>query len=187
MRSTIKLQLLFSSCLLLALSLTGCKSSRRVNQPEILTIENTATESGMAALPPCLVYKTRADYASNVPVLLNKQKTAIISYPAPSDLGPEGKTAIPVALEQGYLLDNRGIAPNVAFLKYTYKEYASLKKVPGKEELFKNIIDKYPLIELWDCGTRSTENCDIERLNKLIREDFPGCKSIVLMLESPSL
>lgn len=182
-----KQQPLIACCLLLSLSFVACKSSRHINQNEISTIEITTTESGMAALPPCLVYKTRGDYADKVPVLLNAKKTAIISYPAPSDLGSEGKAARPVILEQGYLLDNRGISTNVAFLEYTYEQYASLKKVPGKEELFKKIIDKSPLTELWECGTRTPENCDTERLNKLIRENFPGCKSLMLKVEPPSL
>lgn len=187
MRYMIKIQPLFVCCLLLTLNFAACKSGRTINRTEEKSIEKTVPESGMAALPSCLVYKTRGDYANRVPVLLNNEKTAIISYPAPSDLGSEGKEACPVILEQGYLLDNRGISTNVAFLEYTYEQYASLKKVPGKEELFKKIIDKSPLTELWECGTRTPENCDTERLNKLIRENFPGCKPLVLKVEPPSL
>lgn len=187
MRTIIKIQPLFACCLLLAFIFAACKSGHTVNRTEVKSMKKTSTESGTTALPSCLVYKTRKDYANKVPVLLNAEKTAIISYPAPSDLGPEGKAACPVVLEQGYLLDNRGIAANVAFLEYTYEQYAGLKKVPGKEELFKKIIDNSPLTELWDCGTRSPENCTVERLNKLIRENFPGCKALLTIKESPGL
>ncbi len=187
MRSTIKILPLFVCGLVFICSFAACKSGRAVHQTEAKSIEKTSIESGTTALPSCLVYKTRGDYADKVPVLLNAEKTAIISYPAPSDLGPEGKTSSPVVLEQGYLLDKRGITVNVAFLEYTYEQYANLKKVPGKEELFKKIIDKSPLTELWDCGVRSPENCDVERLNKLIRENFPGCKALLTKEEPPSL
>src|ERR1044071_4992028 len=73
--------------------------------------------------PPAIVYKTKADYSNYVPVILSEDKSKIVSYPDPKDV----QSAAPVKLKNGYLLDNRGINKNVAFLRWTYEEY---KKFP---------------------------------------------------------
>ena len=75
---------------------------------------------------PTIVYKTKRNYSGNVPVMLNATKDTIISYPAKEDLKPNGTWAYPSLLHKDYLLDNRGIGPNVAFLKYSYEEYYNL-------------------------------------------------------------
>ncbi len=99
-----------------------------------------------------IIYKTNGDYTYLVPVLLNNTKTEIVSYPHMSDLKINGKFTYPEKLTNGYLLDKRGINRNVAFLKYTYDEYASFKEVPDIEVLYKSIIDKNPIIEIYTCG-----------------------------------
>src|ERR1035437_8899341 len=78
--------------------------------------------------PHLLVYKTKADYRKLVPVILSAGKSTIVSYPDPQDLRLGGDKILPAKLHKGYLMDNRGIAENVAFLKITYQQFAGLSK-----------------------------------------------------------
>jgi len=115
--------------------------------------------------PPALVYKTRADYIQLVPVMLSEDKTEIVSYPHPSDVS---NRPVPTQLAGGYLLDNRGIGKNVAFLRLTYEEYAKLDEAPKLTELYDLIIDKDPLTELCNCGNKKAIKKPEEELNELI-------------------
>jgi len=119
--------------------------------------------------PPTLVYKTRADYSNNVPIILSDDKTKILAFPDPVDVFINGKYPTPTQLKDGYLLDNRGISKNVAFLKMTYTEYARLPKPPTAEEMFAMIIDKEPLTELCNCGNRNAIQNPKQQMNQLIR------------------
>lgn len=118
--------------------------------------------------PPALVYKTRADYSRNVPVILSEDKATIVSYPHPEDIRTETGFPLPTPLHDGYLLDNRGIGLHVAFLSLTYEAYAALEQAPLLEELYKLIIDKDPLTELYDCGNKNALTQPVEQLNGLI-------------------
>ncbi len=121
-----------------------------------------------ASLQPCIVYKTRSDYNKLVPVILSPDKTTIVSYPDIKDVFYKGKLAYPTELAGGYLLDNRGIGPDVAFLNYTYDEYSRMFKTPVGGELWKRMLDKDPLLEMYQCGNR-TQYKEIEKeLNDLI-------------------
>jgi len=147
----------------------GCKTQQKSNSVDS---DNTSTQiappQSAAALSIVVIYKTTKDYSKNVPVILSDDKTQIVSYPHPKDLIIGNNFAYPSKLHKGYLLDNRGIGKNVAFLKLTYEEYSKLQIVPALNELFKNIIDKDPLIELWDCGIKASFS-DLEvQLNELI-------------------
>lgn len=122
----------------------------------------------VGALPQLVIYKTHKDYRFLVPVTLNDEKTAIESFPSPTDLFYEGELAIPAELKQEYLLDFRGITPNTAFLKLSYMEYANLARIPSAEELFKLILDKDPFIEIYLCGQRQGKEADIARANTII-------------------
>ena len=119
--------------------------------------------------PRCLVYKTKNDYRQYVPVILSADKTKIVSYPGIGDIYYKAELAYPTLLENGYLLDNRGIGPDVAFLSLTYEGYSKLKAAPGAAELMDMILDNDPLLELYDCGDRSQYPDPVEMLNKLIR------------------
>ena len=139
------------------------------------------TDSGnqLVASPPCIIYKTKVNYSRNVPVILNEEKSYITSFPGVKDLNFQGKPAYPSELVQGFLLDNRGIGPNVAFLDYTYEEYQNLDKTPSADELMKKILDKDPLTEMYQCGTRSQYK-DLENdLKKMILSgNLSACKKI---------
>lgn len=166
---------------MISLAMSGCRTQQKVSK------ESTDNASSQAAPQPnvtvlahVFIYKTRKDYSNNVPVVLSDDKTRIISYPHPSDLISGDKMATPTALHRGYLLDNRGIQKNAAFLKYTYDEYTKLKEAPSLEELQNSIIDNDPLTELWDCGARATFANLQEELNKWIDQGLlkEKCKRI---------
>lgn len=129
------------------------------------------------ASPVQIIYKTRKDYSQNVPVQMNREKTKIVGFPAPSDLRIKGELQTPRKLNDDFLYDRRGISINTVFLKITYKEYAELKKAPLVDEMMQMIIDKNPMVELYYCPELK-QNSDSEIMNKLIKEGFPECKKI---------
>ncbi len=129
---------------------------------------------------PLLVYKTKSNYNDLVPVLLSEDKKTIISYPHPKDIIIESGKPLPIILNDGYLIDNRGINKNVAFLNITYSEYEKLVNAPNINELYKMIIDKNPLLELCNCGTKANFKNVKEELNEIIKnkELHLKCKTI---------
>jgi len=100
-----------------------------------------------SSYPPLIIYKTNADYFYNVPVYLSEDKTRVTGYP-----GITVGTPYPTKLIRGYLLDNRGIGENSAFMDVTYEEYNNLENTPFSEELFDIILDDNPFSEMYDCG-----------------------------------
>ncbi|MDE7125031.1 MAG: hypothetical protein K2O12_00920, partial [Muribaculaceae bacterium] len=65
-----------------------------------------------AVMPKARIYRTNGDYRLNVPITLDSSRTEIVSYPGPSDI--DMKMA-PVVLDDGWLLDRRGVGVNTAF------------------------------------------------------------------------
>ena len=125
-------------------------------------------EQSLISEPPVLVYKTKRNYNNLVPILLSDDGKTIISYPHPKDLIVGSGYPLPTILNDGYLIDNRGIGRNVAFLNITYEEYSKLENVPSIEELYKLIIDKEPLLELCNCGTKTNFTNIEKEINELI-------------------
>ena len=123
--------------------------------------------------PKIYIYKTRGDYNNQVPVDLSADQKTIVFYPDIKDVFYNGKLATPTMLEDGFLLDNRGISSNVAFLKLTYRQYAALPSTPSSESLFNLILDSEPLTFLYDCGRMSDYQNLTNDLNNLIKaKDF---------------
>lgn len=118
--------------------------------------------------PFVIIYKTKKDYFDKVPVTLNEAKTAIVSYPSTKDIFFNGKLALPEKLHDGYLLDNRGINKNVAFLNITYTKYSKLISVPSLNEMIKFIVDSDPLIEMYNCGNRYHYKDPVLEINQAI-------------------
>ncbi|MDR0547339.1 MAG: hypothetical protein LBG77_07135 [Dysgonamonadaceae bacterium] len=171
-----------SILLILSLSFASCKS----RQPEPSApspfkpvsaepLPKPAGNRPAQAGQPTLVYKTTADFYNNVPILMNRERSEIVSYPDPADLSYQAK---PTLLKNGYLLDNRGINENVVFLNYTYETYSRLPEAPSLQELKANILSKYPLTELIDCGNRYQYKNIEEEINRLIDNGFAGCRVI---------
>ena len=126
-------------------------------------------QKGMVG-PQLIVYKTKKDYSHHVPVILSPDKKRIVSYPAPTDVKTGNTYPIPTRLQKGYLLDNRGIGPDVAYLKLTYKEYAKLVTPLSEDSLLKLIIDEYPLVEMCNCGSRYAMKDPVKEINQKIRK-----------------
>ena len=154
----------------------GCKSQQQ-NSGNSVAGKPPVNEKITKALPHVVIYKTKKDYNRNVPVTLSEDKTQIVAYPHPTDLIFNGNLALPTQLNNGYMLDNRGITKNVAFLKYTYDEYSKLKDVPSMRELQRAIIDEDPLVELWDCGEKKNFTDLQKQLNEWIDGNLLSGKS----------
>jgi hypothetical protein len=119
--------------------------------------------------PRVMIYKTNADYFRHVPVTLSEDKKSIMSYPAPGDVFFNGDLAYPVKLEDGFLLDRRGITANSGFLNWTYYEYSRFEKTPSPDELMKMMLNPDPFTIIYDCG-KSSKYKDLENeLNEKIR------------------
>ena len=130
--------------------------------------------------PQTFIYKTKQDYNKFVPIAMSDDKSKIISYPHPKDIFYKGDLAYPTELEGGYLLDNRGISSQVAFLNITYEAYSKLEKAPSLEELNEMILDRSPLVVLYNCGNRFTFKNGIADLNRLIESNgLKDCKCLV--------
>ena len=151
---------------------TSCHNTKNMKEETLTDKEVSLMTPGA----PALIYKTMKDYNDYVPVIMNDDRTKILSYPDPVDLTYEGKLAKPTVLKNGYLLDNRGINQNVVFLNYTYEYYNKLSSPPTLAEMMSNIIEKYPLLELYSCGLRSDYTDIIKEMNTKIEEKFKGCK-----------
>lgn len=118
-----------------------------------------------------LIYKTKNNYNQNVPIILSNDKITIISYPHPTDLLVDGKLLLPTQLVDGFLLDNKGINLDVAFVDISYEEYSKLENAPNLEKLMNLILDNSPIIELYDCGFYSDfENLEDE-INSIIKSN----------------
>ena len=116
------------------LTISGCNTPKpgQIVAPPFETGPGTAE-----TVPNAIVYQMNGDYAGYVPVTLNADRTAIVSYPAPSDIN---EASAPIKLAEGWYLDRRGITPNSAFLDYTYKEYSKLPATTGPAELMAHIM-----------------------------------------------
>ncbi|MCD4731527.1 MAG: hypothetical protein K8R74_13065 [Bacteroidales bacterium] len=145
----------------------SCSNSKvsQTKQSESMS-ENAIVKT--KAGPQAIVYKTKGDYYNNVPVILSANKSEIVSYPGIKDIYFKGELAYPTKLNDGYLLDNRGIDSNVAFLNYTYEQYSALKKTPISEELLTNILDNDPITEMYNCGSKFDFKDIVNELNEAI-------------------
>ncbi|NUM31655.1 MAG: hypothetical protein HUU47_04955 [Bacteroidetes bacterium] len=131
--------------------------------------------------PHEIVYKTKLDYFYNVPVILNDEKNMILVYPSKEDLKRGENFQYPIKLDDGWLLDTRGINKNVVFLKLTYEEYYKLEAIPAPDQLFDMIIDKNPLSQMCDCGNKKAFKDEVKQLNFLIKKGKVNekCKNLL--------
>lgn len=109
-----------------------------------------------------VVYKTKKNYNRQVAVTLNTDKTTVISYPDPSDI--RSFRPYPIHLRSKYLLDQRGIDSNVAFLKLSYRQYSKLKVAPEPNFILSNLIlDNNPILE-FHIIEKYLPNSDVKQL-----------------------
>lgn len=145
----------------------SCNASKKSNQAEKM---ESAFEANFTPGPPTIVYKTKADYSELVPVILSDDKKSIVSYPHPNDLKINDELRIPRQLTDEWLLDEKGINENVAYLNMTYQAYSDLSEVPSLDSLFSLIVDSDPIIEMCNCGNRNSFNNAETQLNDLIND-----------------
>lgn len=100
------------------------------------TVPAGSVRQAPAVIPKAVAYRMSGPYADNVPVNVDAAGE-IVSYPAPSDLGPD---SAPVDLGDGWWLDRRGVSTGSVFTRYTYGEYRSLAAPPSLAELKSAII-----------------------------------------------
>ena len=177
------------------LALGGCKTNKAASEGANVSGEVNGTEmtetpvavpempvggNVAAVMPKAVVYKTTKDFFYNVPVMLSSNGTGLASYPDPADIV---ESQLPVRLADGYLLDRRGIGPKVAFTSYTYEQYHALGFVPGEDTLMKSIIDKYPLVVMYQLPINAVDAvADTAAVNTIIKGGFKGC---VKLFERP--
>lgn len=161
--------------LLCIASFCACKTQESSPEPQ-----PTQPKTVTAVAPPTIIYKMKKDYSQNVPITLTSDGEAIASYPHPRDVYTRGELAKPTALAKGYWLDNRGINEHVAFLSYTYEEYAALANVPSFDDIKAHIIDRDPIKEMWVCEKHYHYDNLVDELNRMIKhkELQDNCKRI---------
>jgi len=145
--------------------------------PLIVSCKTSRVQSAMPEEDArVIVYRTRTDHFRQVPITLNQTKDRVVSFPAPSDLYYEGELALPVKLNDGFLLDRRGIGPHTVFTSFTYEEYSGMNSPPSTRELLNSIIDADPFESIYDCGKAGSYQDLLEELNSKIDEGMKGCK-----------
>jgi hypothetical protein len=161
---------------LLALVAFALVASCKTSQPTqaLASTENqsqmTEKQSINMALPSTFIYKTKADYSQLVPVLVSSETKVIYSYPDKKDLLVDGKLRLPSPLLDGYLLDNKGISKDAAFLKLTYAQYVALEQTPSSKELQEMVLDYEPFIELYECKKTIGADAKVYYFNQLIKQ-----------------
>jgi hypothetical protein len=146
----------------------SCSNSAKVNDSKNNNMESEMSGNKEMAGPPVIVYQTKADFFDKVPVTLSQDKSEVISYPGVKDIFFNGEFSYPTKLNNGYLLDNRGIDPNSAFLNLSYEEYSKLQTYPTKSELYSLILEKDPFTEMYNCGNKYKYKDLVQELNAMI-------------------
>lgn len=163
----------FTFIISLVLIVTSCKvrkeekSDKNKSQQAASTTEEVVVGNA-AVSAPVMIYKTSKDYFNYIPIALSDDKSKVVSFPGITDIKMGEEYRTPVRLNNGYLLDKQGVNKNIAFIKYTYEEYANLDKTPTANQLFDMIIDKDPLTELYFCGSENKFDDKVKELNEVI-------------------
>lgn len=124
------------------MALTACGTATKAAAPGsdaglAQAAPSVAASPAQYARPRALVYKTNVPCPDKVAISLNSSRTAVLSYPAPSDVSA---ASAPLPLADGWWLDRRGLGPNPAFIDMTYGQYAALPTAPSPAELMKMIL-----------------------------------------------
>ncbi|MDR2836315.1 MAG: hypothetical protein LBV69_09045 [Bacteroidales bacterium] len=150
--------------------LPSCKS-KKISESVPNKVNEEQVMASKIPSPPTIVYKTKRDYNNLVPITLSEDKTRIVSYPHPNDLKNGDKLRTPTVLNDGYLLDNRGINVNTAFLSISYEVYSKLAEPLPMEDMWKLIIDDDPFVEICNCGYRIKYQYIEKEINELIENN----------------
>lgn len=178
---------LFSFALLFSMLISACGTQKTSSVPtatpsleessDLILSDPVGSSSKM--LRPIVIYATRADYTTLVPVTMDASRGRIVSYPSRIDLRRGSGFATPIPLKEGYLYDQRGITPHTAFLSISYEHYTALEEDPSPSELLSFILDKDPLVFLAVCSREYLADESLPSLLKYIDQGFPGAKILV--------
>lgn len=135
---SIALALLFMSCSASKKTADTTETSSRQPPLQIVQAPQSPLLGGRNPIPRAVVYRTNGNYNDNVAIRINPADSAIIYYPAPSDITPQ---TAPLPLADGWLLDRQGgIGDGTVFLKWTYAQYHNLPATPTLAQLRAAII-----------------------------------------------
>ncbi|MDE6271057.1 MAG: hypothetical protein K2M12_09430 [Muribaculaceae bacterium] len=126
-----------SSCSPKATTAPAATATENIGEPVAAPVVLTGTGSISKVLPKALVYRTNVPCPDKVVISLNTNRTAVQSFPAPTDVSA---ASAPLPLGHGWWLDRRGMGPNPAFIDMTYEQYAALKQAPSPAELLKMVL-----------------------------------------------
>lgn len=158
--------IVLSAMLLLSGLILSCSSAKKAESKKTDPMEKITG-------PTVIIYQTKKDYSKLVPIILSEDKKSIESYPGIKDVYMGNSLAYPTRLHNNYWLDNRGINLNVAFISLTYEEYSELKETPTPEELINMIVDKQPLVSMYNCGSRASyQDVESDLNSKIDANDF---------------
>jgi hypothetical protein len=133
--------------------------------------------SSSAVGPAMMVYKLNGPWENLVPVGLNEEKTAVVSYPSPADLV---RMKSPVKIRDEWWFDTRGITQNTAFLAINSSDYIKLKEAPSLADMMLNLKTKTPFLELWNCGIAKPGFNNEELISKKLKRSQPeGCTCLI--------
>lgn len=144
----------------------GCDISTIQEEKNVQNIDEKNIT--LNAIAPIIIYKTNGDYANLVPVQLSSDKTEITGFPDVQDIYIGDEFAYPTILEQGYLLDNRGVDDGTAFTDITYEMYAKFLEIPSSEYLLQHVAYTNPFIEMYDCNNTLSMDDTKEDINNFI-------------------
>ena len=146
--------------------------NQNLNQPEenIPAPAPPEINTPPGATEPIVVYKTRGDYNDLVPIELSEDKTIVVSYPSIRSVYYKGSLAYPTELDNGYLLDNRGVGQDSVFLDTTYEDFIEFSEQPTVEELFEMILYNDPFTEIYECKNliKGRDGNEVRKINDLI-------------------
>lgn len=166
-----------------ALSMHAFSSARQTTaslpEPEAAPDYSPAVFGGspLQERPRAIVYRTSKPCADLVPVQVSADGTALISYPAPSDLNPA--LSAPVELPGGWWLDRRGVGTASVFTTYTYAQYSAMKQAPSPADILAHIDPQAHITAMYALPVSAAEaaaNPDI--CNKYIADGFRDCEKM---------
>jgi hypothetical protein len=157
-------------CCLLLFILFSCSTFNRCKVSEIkknshpnLPKVNEKTSEVINQTKKVVVYKSKKDFSTFVPIHLSEDKKNIIGYPAKEDLKQLGNSNA-VVLENGYYLDLVGVNLNSVFTSYTLEVYKKINN-PSLEDFKNHIIHLNPFEEMYICSDKHT-NTELEQYIK---------------------
>lgn len=164
------------------IAMTACQSQKEntsANKEVAETVVKPTVDNKAMALPPIVIYKTKADYSNLVPIQLNDDKTQVVSFPDPRDVYDRKR---PTQLNDGFWLDNFGIGKNVVYTDYTFEEYAALQSPPGPDTLMQHIYELNPLTAYYVSNNdySRTDGRSVEKLNEAIANNMAGFTAVEL-------